>query len=410
MLAFCNARGKVGSPKVVTPEGLSACRTWANAGVSKEGTRVVAEGMLRLAVAVQADGSYAAGRQIRLGFTKVRKIERLRGMLEAFPGTWKERVTAQGVTEFTIIDWAMADALKALLDRKQMPWWWLGLTPDLREAILDEAAHWDACLGGARAHKWTHYSYSSGQRQNIDVLQALATIQGRKTRITKQLGREHWSLSVKNHHLTRGGNLMTQRIPYVGDVVCLSVPSSFVVVRDGGIPVITGQCCNFGYPGGLGAEAFVKFAAGYGVIISVERGKALKQIWLRRYSEMVWYFEHFSNLAEESGDCFSFTQLYSNRGRGDLHYTNACNTPFQGLVADGAKAALYEVVRQCFIPGGSLRGARPVAFIHDEIILEGRPEHGPILTAIMVEKMGEWIGAVPIQADYRVMETCWTKE
>lgn len=169
------------------------------------------------------------------------------------------------------------------------------------------------------------------------------------------------------------------------------------------------KALNFGLPGGLGAESFVGFAAGYGVVITVERAQQLKALWLRRYPEMQQYFAHFATLSQESGDCFSVTQLYSNRVRGGLHYCNGCNTSFQGLVADGAKQAFYEVSRQCFITGGTLRGARPVGFIHDEIILEGLESHGEELCRIMRDVMGRWIRSVPVGVDFKVMDR-WTKE
>lgn len=51
----------------------------------------------------------------------------------------------------------------------------------------------------------------------------------------------------------------------------------------------------------------------------------------------------------------------TGRVRGGVGYTEARNTPFQGLAADGAKLALWELDRQ---------GFRIVAFVHDEIVVE----------------------------------------
>ena len=56
----------------------------------------------------------------------------------------------------------------------------------------------------------------------------------------------------------------------------------------------------------------------------------------------------------------------TGRVRGRVGFTQARNTPFQGLAADGAKLALWALIRA---------GYRVVAFIHDEIIVE-LPEEG----------------------------------
>ncbi len=51
----------------------------------------------------------------------------------------------------------------------------------------------------------------------------------------------------------------------------------------------------------------------------------------------------------------------TGRVRAGCSYCESRNTPFQGLAADGAKLALYALVRQ---------GYRIVAFVHDEVLIE----------------------------------------
>ena len=54
------------------------------------------------------------------------------------------------------------------------------------------------------------------------------------------------------------------------------------------------------------------------------------------------------------------------------YYAGANNSFFQGLTADGALAALYEVTRRCYkVTNSALYGFRVVAFVHDELVLEG---------------------------------------
>lgn len=135
----------------------------------------------------------------------------------------------------------------------------------------------------------------------------------------------------------------------------------------------TAKPASFGYPGGLGVEKFVDYArSGYGVVLSPEEARALKEDWLRTWPEMQLYFNYIGKLCEQDVDGLAdIIQYKSRRVRGRIGYTVACNTLFQGLTADAAKAALFEVMWCCYAkPESVLFGSRVVNFIHDEILLE----------------------------------------
>lgn len=426
MLAFCNTRGNVGTPKVVVPEDMGSVRYWANAGVHGGGALAPDANLLRLAVATQADGNYPRnGKQIRFGFTKQRKIDRLLELLTPHGAdAYRVSTTSQGATQI-VINAALAEEVKALLDGKRLPLAWLSLTPESRKVVLEEAQHWDGTAG----KRWRMWAYVSTEKQNIDVLQALASMSGYKTRVSVSArpNAKHapcYRLAVKDRHLTRGGNLSVERVPYEGDVTCLSVPASFVLVRDGGIPVITGQCANFGYPGGLGAEKFQAYAlASYGVNIDLDTSRDLKQTWLETWPETRPFFDHVNQQIGYRGS-FTLEQVRSGRLRGDVGYCDGCNSYFQGLAADGAKAAMWMISQECYLGFGDawprdgrapspLFGARVVAFIHDEFLIEARDDAnagaaGDRLAAVMVEGMARYIPDIPIKAEPVLMRR-WLK-
>ena len=95
----------------------------------------------------------------------------------------------------------------------------------------------------------------------------------------------------------------------------------------------------------------------------------------------------------------------TGRVKVDCDYCQARNHPFQGLAADGAKAALYRLIRQ---------GFRVVNFIHDEFLIE-LPEDGDHLALareverIMVEAMQKLIPNVTISVEYALMRR-WCKK
>ncbi len=95
----------------------------------------------------------------------------------------------------------------------------------------------------------------------------------------------------------------------------------------------------------------------------------------------------------------------TGRVRGAVNFTQARNTPFQGLAADGAKLALWRLHRQ---------GYRCVAFLHDEVIVElpdgsdWTTEANAIKT-ILCEAMQELTGDVPIACEFALTDR-WYKQ
>ena len=108
-------------------------------------------------------------------------------------------------------------------------------------------------------------------------------------------------------------------------------------------------------------------------------------------------------------------QFVSERYRGKVRFTSACNSYFQGLAADGAKAAVYGVVRQCYTPEykSPLFGSRPVMFIHDEIIAEvperNAAEAAEELSRVMRETMQTYTPDVRIGTSVALMRR-WYKD
>eukprot|EP01124_Arcella_intermedia_P029150 TRINITY_DN6087_c0_g1_i1.p1 TRINITY_DN6087_c0_g1~~TRINITY_DN6087_c0_g1_i1.p1 ORF type:complete len:608 (+),score=126.44 TRINITY_DN6087_c0_g1_i1:177-1826(+) len=95
----------------------------------------------------------------------------------------------------------------------------------------------------------------------------------------------------------------------------------------------------------------------------------------------------------------------TGRIRGKVAFTQACNTPFSGLAADGAKLAMWDLMHE---------GYKIVAFIHDEILIE-IPEPSDwdkeikLINDITCSAMRQLTGSIPIQCEYS-LSTVWSKE
>ena len=149
------------------------------------------------------------------------------------------------------------------------------------------------------------------------------------------------------------------------------------------------KAANFGFPGGLGIETFIKFSQGYGLDLSIDKAQEMKDAWFLAFPEVKEY------LNEQEADESTWT--LTGRKRANASYCARKNTPFQGLAADGAKLALYNLDLQGF----TLRG-----FVHDEIISEVDAASAEVLKnvqeKIMIESMNIVIPDVKIAVESQI--------
>ena len=149
------------------------------------------------------------------------------------------------------------------------------------------------------------------------------------------------------------------------------------------------KAANFGFPGGLGIETFRQFSAGYGLELSSDKAQDMKDAWFNAFPEMRGY------LNNEQGYMYTTT----GRRRGDTTYCAEKNTPFQGLAADGAKLALYNLDKA---------GFKIVGFVHDEIICEVPSSKAESLLQIqeriMVESMEKVVPDIKISVESQISE------
>ena len=173
------------------------------------------------------------------------------------------------------------------------------------------------------------------------------------------------------------------------------------------------KVANYGFPGGLSANSFRSYAKGYaGLEVTEEEAHAIRNAWLETWPEMKRYFDWIGN--QTRWGQADAEQFVSGRIRGACSFSQYANTLFQGLTADGALTALSRVQTACFVDESSpLFGARAVAFLHDEIILEAEEEKAAEcaeeLARIMVDTMREFIPDVQVNAT-PYLSRMWSKK
>lgn len=396
MLGF----GRTDRMKVTLAGEWDGDHHWMNAGRYDGGSRSSDPRMLRLAVATQADGSinkYC----VRFGFTKDRKIARLRSLLDDAGIKYLETKLSAMTTFF--VKWSDAKPFVSLLEvvangeaamKKLLPWWWLELKAPLAEVVLEEVKHWDAHV----APKWRMFRFDSVDRQSRDVVQALATLHGRKTRQTGV------HVSVKDHAYTRSGNWKKEIQSYDGEVACLSVPSTFVLVRDGGIPVVCGQTVNFGT---LYAMSIRTLAARLGC--SVPKAEQIIDAIYGNFKVLPEWTKELVKYARTNGACWTYwlgepahcRQLYQIGDHDDGKRVRAehaaINSPVQGSAAyyaiDGVNGMVDWILREK-VP------AKVINTVHDQIMVECDLDVAPEVICVLpqIMKRGQ-VGDVPIEVD-----------
>ena len=153
---------------------------------------------------------------------------------------------------------------------------------------------------------------------------------------------------------------------------------------------------NFAFPTNMSPSTFVSYCKGYNVPMTEEQGEEVKRAYAETYPEIS---QDFWNVPFGENTVYTLT----GRARANCSYTAYLNTKFQGLCADGAKLALYEVDKA---------GYKIVAFIHDQIMVEA-PKSLSLdtlntVSQIMIESMQEVIPDVKISVEGEILER-WKK-
>jgi hypothetical protein len=469
--------GGEGGLRVVLATDINNLRGVWNAGECTTGTRMgdMTEEDIRRVVCIQADGSLQKQR-VRFGFKKERKCERFVQLFPIHNESSAPFTKRNGVRAFSV-EWR--GVYEALLTREKV---WrvdrlLSLPLAWRKTFVEELAKWD----GSEDKHGKRFSYSTSIKANADAVQAVCTASGYKATIKSYPysgGNRNtsYTVSIKRRDYTRGESFKVERLPDRHRVFCLSVPSSYVVVRDGGKTVCVGNC-NFGYPGGLGQHSFVSYAATtYGVHFTPKEAKEMKSMWMDLYAEMKQYLtdptelamkwqadrrtapqmnffhrlrlskylkgtdrerveaKHSDEEVDRFWDLLSWIAKYKDdtelaadiaerkvtgrvrnlvtyractltgRVRNNVTYTAGANTPFSSAAADGAKLALWNLMR---------KGVKLLGFVHDsvEVAVPMGKERSVEATVkdVMVKSMEFVLGQqVPVAVDGAVAPN-WSK-
>ena len=191
--------------------------------------------MLRLIVQIVTDGSYDDG-SIRWHLKKERKIKSLVGLLEEMNIKFSLNLQTTGTTKIRISVKESKHLIKMLPD-KQLPDWFMSLSKECIDVILEEYSLTDGCVYSSR-----RYQLSTSKKHNADLLQALCVLIGYRCSIfnrEKDGYTTNYALNITKTNKIWMKKEHISKVPYPGKVWCPTVKNGTLVVRRNGKVLIT---------------------------------------------------------------------------------------------------------------------------------------------------------------------------
>ena len=371
---------------------------WVNAGYYKyDKCYFIKDDITRLIACFVADGSYSASKtQLRFGFTKKRKIERFRNMIDRLGVAYDEKVQGKlKVTYFTISDFDCVTLMKRYCTADKTL-----LKPSMTElnplVYLEEASHWDGHVNHTNL-----ITVSSTNLSTLESMQIMAVQSGVRARLYKvkdERGNvsDTWTLSynlnkkplsrfeskdidLRTHHNTNH------------NVYCVTVPEHNIVIRHNGKVSIQGNC-NFGFLYGMSAKTFVDYAKGYGLNITEEHSEELRNNFFEAYPRLLPWHEECKEYARKNGHTWSpigrkrflpdiNSSNWSNRGQAERQ---SVNSGVQGFASDMCISALSDIVFSDIIDH---ERCKVLGSVHDAILFEIRDDYVEEVVPIVKEMM-----------------------
>lgn len=371
---------------------------WVNAGYYKyDKCYFIEDDLTRLIACFVADGSYSASKtQLRFGFTKKRKIERFRDMVDRLGVAYDEKVQGKlKVTYFIISDFDYVTLMKRYCTADKTL-----LKPAMTElnplVYLEEASYWDGHVNHTNL-----ILVSSTNLSTLESMQIMAVQSGVRARLYKSKDErdnvsDTWTLSynlnkkplsrfeskdidLRTHHNTNH------------NVYCVTVPEHNIVIRHNGKVSIQGNC-NFGFLYGMSAKTFVDYAKGFNLDITEEHSEELRNNFFEAYPRLLPWHEECKEYARKNG--YTWSPIGRKRFLPDINSSNwskrgqaerqSINSGVQGFASDMCISALSDIVFSDIIDRDR---CKVLGSVHDAILFEVRDDYVeevvPIIKNIM---------------------------
>lgn len=332
---------KSGEPHVYAARDYPTDHHQLNSGILIDETQFadLKDNEIRFLVAVQADGSLAYKDSIDFSFHKERKAKRLKALLDALDADYEVLHNSQRF-RYRVRDADLWNLVMHYLGgEKTFGWWPLSMSQHQRTLFFNELFFWDG-------NYTTRRNYASAIKKNADVVQAVGTSLGHRVKnvvYVNNSGSTSYQCYVTYNCRYSGTANIDRREEHVTErVYCLSVPSSYVLVRRRGCTMITGQCQNIPKSGkrALVRRAFKPRHKGLKFLVSDKSNLELRVV-LNYAGTKLEIPDAFSWLVSKSEGAFSEAAAQAGRGERDV----AKRVSHAGSLLEGVKVYYDEDLR-----------------------------------------------------------------
>lgn len=201
----------------------------------------ITDSMLELLIAVQADGHYMYDKRadgskgyygLEFHLKKERKIHRLCECLDACHLEYRMTNQSDGSVKIRVYNKEgfniVLDLCEKWLKDKCFTWEWLKLSEKQALFVLNEILFWDGCVAA--------HNYCSGNQVNLDVISALAAVNGVGSNVTGnciQFRENPYITLGESKRNNKGANTL---------VSCVTVKTGIFLCRQNGKTFVIGNC------------------------------------------------------------------------------------------------------------------------------------------------------------------------
>lgn len=389
-------------PKVMTPmEMKTSTAIVANAGFLEDGVTGHLDS-ISLCIAAYFNKAYKCVKNDKgtLGLSVAKNVKNFLGLVDRLNLQVKE--TRDTLVTYYTLNKAASDFIYDTLgEEKHLPWSWLSYDINTRKFILDQLREW---RGRKAVHTNAYTIIYLRDKISADVVLALAATSGLKCFIQES---EHevgtWEAHILNTDLSKTRHLVKEVVEFTDEVACLSVPSSFVLTRFNGLPMVTGQTINFGTIYGMGPA---KLASSLGC--TLDEAKMFISLFFEKMPYVSRWFSDMEKTIKDTGKIKTIlgrirrTQLHKSHDSGIVAgaIRSLRNANIQGSAFDVVASAMVKIQAH---PEFQAVGAKMLLQVHDELVITTPIEHAEridqIVAFYMQNPFDGWHLKVPLMTD-----------
>lgn len=190
--------------------------------------------LIKLIIATQADGSLEKDcSAITFGFKRKRKIERLLSILHELKANYTKTESKRGDTTIRLnSSFLTKEVRKYLTKEKEFDWNLINLTLEGKTIFKEELLYWDGNLTKKGA-----LVVDSNKLQNSEIIQVISHLSGEKCTLNSFPKKTNFGEFIcnRNFKAKKSRNFISlgkrKKIDYDGYIGCVTVPSSYIIVR-----------------------------------------------------------------------------------------------------------------------------------------------------------------------------------